>query len=322
MSTYLIFGGTGSLGRRLLEHALLVEKENRVYNASRDELKQKDLSRNLFSVENIICDVRDSQRVQQVLLEVDPHYVIFASALKHVDSCERSVLETVKTNTLGLQNVLAAATELRSHAGKNLVSIVYISTDKACAPESVYGFSKALGERLMTEYAHHHPSLKINTVRFGNILDSSGSILPLLREWVRVGSPLLLTHPEMTRFFMLVQDAVELVWYALHQFSRSGEVLVAKTWSARVRDLFELFASKYNREIRVVGARPGETLHETIISLEEWRRAEPCGDLYVAIRPYLQGGGAQPEERVGYRSDQNVVTREQLAQKLDTNLLW
>ena len=272
--TLLITGGTGSFGgavlRRFYESDIA---QIRIF--SRDEKKQDDMRR-VYGGDKVryyIGDVRDPVGLAAAMRGVD--YVFHAAALKQVPSCEFFPLEAVKTNVIGTDNVLGAAVE----AG--VERAICLSTDKAAYPVNAMGTSKAMMEKVAVARARAAGNTTICCTRYGNVMCSRGSVIPLFIEQIRAGKPITLTDPTMTRFLMSLDEAVELVLFAF-QNARPGDILVQKapacTIDTLARAVCELFAPEHER--RVIGIRHGEKLHETLLTKEECARAEDLGDFY------------------------------------------
>jgi UDP-N-acetylglucosamine 4,6-dehydratase/5-epimerase len=272
----LITGGTGSFGNAVLERFLNTEiKEIRIF--SRDEKKQDDMRIRLKSdkVKFYIGDVRDYESVDSALKGVD--YIFHAAALKQVPSCEFYPLEAVKTNVLGAENVLNTA------INNKVKKIIVLSTDKAVYPINAMGASKALMEKLMV--AKSRTVDKGTTIlcgtRYGNVIASRGSVIPLFINQIKSGQPLTVTDPKMTRFMMSLDSAVDLVLYAF-KHAQQGDMFVKKSPACTMGDLAfaikELFKAK--NEIKIIGTRHGEKLYETLLTREEMAKAEDCGDYF------------------------------------------
>jgi UDP-N-acetylglucosamine 4,6-dehydratase len=274
--TLLITGGTGSFGNAVLQRFLHSDfSEIRVF--SRDEKKQEDMRLRLKSdkVKFYICDVRQYESVDDAMNGVD--YVFHAAALKQVPSCEFYPMEAVRTNILGAENVLRASIE---HGVKRCV---VLSTDKAVYPINAMGLSKAMMEKLMV--AKSRLSNAQNTVlcatRYGNVMASRGSVIPLFLEQLRDGKPLTVTDPNMTRFLMSLEESVDLVLYAF-QNAKPGDIFVQKAPASTVGDLATALRELLGRdnEIKVIGTRHGEKLYESLVSREEMARADDVGGYY------------------------------------------
>lgn len=272
----LITGGTGSFGNAVIGKFLNTGiKEIRIF--SRDEKKQDDM-RNAYRNDKLkfyIGDVRDDDSVYSAMHGVD--YVFHAAALKQVPSCEFFPIEAVKTNILGTENVLNSA------ISQNVGKVIVLSTDKAVYPVNAMGMSKALMEKVMTAKARtvDQKEIMLCGTRYGNVIASRGSVIPLFVEQIKADKPLTVTDPNMTRFIMSLENAVELVLYAF-QHGKSGDIFVQKAPACKIGDLAvavkELFGAK--NEVRVIGTRHGEKLFETLLNREEMANAQDLGDYY------------------------------------------
>ena len=273
----LITGGTGSFGNAVLRRFLPTEvfKEIRIF--SRDEKKQDDLRKEINSdkVKYYIGDVRDSSSVDNAVKGVD--YIFHAAALKQVPSCEFFPMEAVKTNIIGTENVLNSAEKY------SVKKVVVLSTDKAAYPINAMGMSKALMEKVTIAKSRN---LDNNTTvfcctRYGNVMASRGSVIPLLIDQIKSGKPLTITDPNMTRFMMTLDDAVDLVWYAF-EYGNQGDLFVQKAPAATIETLtnalLEIFEA--NNEIKIIGTRHGEKLYETLVNREEMVKAKDLGRYY------------------------------------------
>jgi UDP-N-acetylglucosamine 4,6-dehydratase/5-epimerase len=275
-STVLVTGGTGSFGGTMVRR-LLAGDVGEVRVLSRDELKQDDMRRALGDprVRFYLGDVRDPSSVDRATRGVD--HVFHAAALKQVPSCEFFPLEAVRTNVLGSANVIEAAN------ANGVRSVVCLGTDKAAYPVNAMGMSKALMEKVAQAFARNNPTARtvVSTVRYGNVMMSRGSVIPLFVEQVRAGRPLTVTDPGMTRFLMSLDDAVSLVEHAFDH-AQPGDLFVRKAPASTVGDLATAVARAMGREaeLRVIGTRHGEKLFETLATREELRRAEDQGDFY------------------------------------------
>lgn len=279
-STVLVTGGTGSFGhtmvRRLLETGV---EEVRVL--SRDELKQHDmrLVLNDDRVRFYIGDVRDYDSVERATRGVD--YVFHAAALKQVPSCEFFPMEAVRTNVLGSHNVIEASNT------NGVRSLVCLSTDKAAYPVNAMGISKAMMEKVAQSFARNNPTATtvVSTVRYGNVMMSRGSVIPLFVEQIRAGRPLTLTDPAMTRFLMSLDEAVLLVEHAFSH-AEPGDLFIRKAPASTIEDLALAVGETMSVEpdLQVIGTRHGEKLFETLATREELARATDQGDYFrVAV---------------------------------------
>jgi len=274
--TLLITGGTGSFGSTLLTRVLNSNiKEIRIF--SRDEKKQDDMRKKYSNdkIKFIIGDVRSYESIYSAMMNVD--YVFCAAALKQVPSCEFYPIEAVKTNIIGIDNTL------RSGIENNVKKIVVLSTDKAVGPINAMGMSKALAEKVAIATARNlnNNSTVISVTRYGNVMASRGSVIPLFLSQINEGKPLTITDLEMTRFMMSLEDAVDLVLFAFSNCSQ-GDIFVQKSPSATidilVKALLEIFNSK--NKIKILGTRHGEKKHEVLLNREELFKSIDLGDYY------------------------------------------
>ncbi len=274
--TLLITGGTGSFGGAVLKR-FFGTNIGQIRIFSRDEKKQDDM-RHRYGSDKIgyyIGDVRDLRAVKDAMHGVD--YVFHAAALKQVPSCEFFPLEAVKTNVLGTDNVLTAAVE----AG--VKKVICLSTDKAAYPVNAMGTSKAMMEKVVVAKARTVSPDKtaICCTRYGNVLCSRGSVVPLFIDQIRAGKPMTLTEPAMTRFIMSLEEAVDLVLFAF-EHARSGDILVQKAPACTIETLAQAVAELFHpgHEMKVIGIRHGEKLYETLLTKEECAHAVDMGDFY------------------------------------------
>ena len=270
----LITGGTGSFGNAVLKRFLNTNiKEIRIF--SRDEKKQHDMRVELSSnkVKFYIGDVRDYQSIFSALDGVD--YVFHAAALKQVPSCEFYPIEAVKTNVLGTENVLNAS------INRGVKKVICLSTDKAVYPINAMGISKAMMEKVMVAKSRVSGGTVLVGTRYGNVMASRGSVIPLFSEQILSGLPVTVTNPDMTRFMMTLDDAVELVLYAF-QHGNSGDIFVQKSPASTIGELAEAMNKIYNSNvgIKVIGTRHAEKLYETLLAREEVMVAEDLGNYY------------------------------------------
>jgi UDP-N-acetylglucosamine 4,6-dehydratase/5-epimerase len=305
--TLLITGGTGSFGNAVLRR-FLVTDVNEIRIFSRDELKQDDMRVSLNSpkVSFYLGDVRDYDSLSTAMSGVD--YVFHAAALKQVPSCEFYPMEAVKTNVLGAENVYNAAIT------NQVEKVISLSTDKAVYPINAMGVSKAMMEKLMIATARRATpnATRLSGTRYGNVMGTRGSVIPLFMKQIREGSPITVTEPTMTRFLMSLDDAVDLVVYAF-QNAEQGDMFVQKSPASTVMELAqalkEIFSAE--NEIRIIGTRHGEKMHETLLTREEMSRTEDMGS-YFRIVPdsrglnygsYLSEGEESISAMTEYRSD-------------------
>jgi len=278
----LITGGTGSFGNAVLRRFIDSDlDEIRIF--SRDEKKQDDM-RKKFNSEKLkfyLGDVRDPQSVMNAVR--DANYIYHAAALKQVPSCEFHPLEAVKTNVLGTENVLEAAIQC------GVKRVVVLSTDKAVYPINAMGISKAMMEKVAVAKSRSSSQTVINVTRYGNVMASRGSVIPLFIDQIRAGKPITITDPSMTRFMMTLEDAVDLVLYAF-EHGQPGEVFVQKAPAATIEVLAKALTAlmgKPEHEVRVIGTRHGEKLYEALLSREEMVAAEDLGG-YYCVPPDLR----------------------------------
>ena len=274
--TLLITGGTGSFGNAVLDRFLNTDiGEIRIF--SRDEKKQDDM-RKLYKNDKIkffIGDVRDLHSIKNAMYGVD--YVFHAAALKQVPSCEFFPLEAVKTNVMGTENVLTAAIE----AG--VKKVICLSTDKAAYPINAMGISKAMMEKVIVAKSRtvSQDKTMICCTRYGNVMASRGSVIPLFIDQIKSGNPITVTDPEMTRYLMDLKEAVDLVIHAFGH-ANSGDIMVQKSPASTIGDLAQAIKDifKVDNEIKIIGTRHGEKLYETLLTKEEFLHAEDMGNYY------------------------------------------
>jgi UDP-glucose 4-epimerase len=273
--TLLITGGTGSFGNAVLEKFIHEDfSEIRIF--SRDEKKQDDLRKqyNDKRIKFYIGDVRDHASVENAVKDVN--YIFHAAALKQVPSCEFFPMEAIKTNVMGTENVIDAALK------QNVENIVILSTDKAVYPINAMGMSKALMEKVMVARSRNITNgSKLSGTRYGNVMASRGSVIPLFVDQIKAGKPLTITDPHMTRFMMTLEDAVDLVLYAFNH-AVPGDIFVQKSPASTIEVLAIALKELYNanNEIKVIGTRHGEKLYETLVNREEMAKAQDLGDYY------------------------------------------
>lgn len=274
--TLLITGGTGSFGNAVMRRFLDSDiKEIRIF--SRDEKKQDDMRRKYDNdkLKFYIGDVRDHDSVKNAMHDVD--YIFHAAALKQVPSCEFFPMEAVKTNIIGTNNIITAAVDM------GVEKVICLSTDKAAYPVNAMGISKAMMEKVFVAKAKTVPkdATIICGTRYGNVMASRGSVIPLFIDQIKAGKPLTVTDPRMTRFLMSLDEAVDLVEFAFRH-ANTGDIMVQKAPASTVGDLAqamkELFAA--NNDIHIIGTRHGEKRYETLLTKEEYFVAEDMGDFY------------------------------------------
>lgn len=271
----LITGGTGSFGNAVLNKFLTTDhfKEIRIF--SRDEKKQDDMRNQLKSdkLKFYIGDVRDYNSVERAMRNVD--YVFHAAALKQVPSCEFFPLEATRTNVIGTQNVIDAA------VANKVAKVICLSTDKAAYPINAMGISKALMEKVAVAASRNSKDTTVCLTRYGNVMASRGSVIPLFLKQIKAGSPITITDPNMTRFLMSLDEAVDLVLFAF-EHGNPGDLFVNKAPAGTIGDLAQALKELCNssNEIKIIGTRHGEKLYETLCTREEMLKAEDMGDFY------------------------------------------
>lgn len=316
-SNIIITGGTGSFGNRVATRMdMFHPKSITIY--SRDEKKQYEMRKIFPQFKYMIGDVRDIDRVREVLRGID---IIFnAAALKQVPSCELYPEEAVKTNTIGAMNICRAAIE-------NGVKIVIgLSTDKAVKPINTMGMSKALMEKIVCSYGRRFKDngTVFCCVRYGNVMGSRGSVIPLFREQIKTGGPVTITVPEMTRFLLTLDQAIDLVLYAVEN-SNGGEIFVKKAPACTMKMLAESMIMRYgdnNIDIKIIGIRAGEKLHETLINEYEMLFSKDMGSCYIiddTITEKIIDGKTIEHRYVEYTSanTRQITRRDELSELLD-----
>jgi FlaA1/EpsC-like NDP-sugar epimerase len=331
----VVTGGTGSLGKVLVRRLLSGEVglPAQIVVFSRDEAKQHSMrlafQHKRAATDEVIYhnfeqllqfrigDVRDPHSVASALRDAD---VVFnAAALKQVPSCEYFPFEAVQTNVHGAENIIRVIREGRLP----VETVVGVSTDKACKPVNVMGMTKAVQERLFVRANLDTPGTRFVCVRYGNVLASRGSVIPLFHEQIRRGGPVTITTTDMTRFLLSLEQAVDTVFAAVRG-GRRGETYIPRVPSARVTDVAAALVGERQIETRVTGIRPGEKVHEILVSEEEAYRTAARGDYYV-IRPMLPEllGDEETGEPLGreYSSADDLMTREQVSELLEKHKL-
>ncbi len=302
----LITGGTGSFGNAVMRRFLDSEvKEIRIF--SRDEKKQDDM-RKLYNNDKLkffIGDVRDITSIKNAMRNVD--FVFHAAALKQVPSCEFFPLEAVKTNIIGTDNVLTAAIEL------NVKKVICLSTDKAAYPINAMGISKAMMEKVFVAKAKTvlEGETLICGTRYGNVMASRGSVIPLFVNQIKSKKSLTITNPKMTRFLMSLEEAVDLVVFAF-QYAKSGDIMVQKADACTIEDLAEAIKQLFQSDVgtKIIGTRHGEKLYETLLTKEELLVAEDKGNFFripsdkrtLNYEKYFDKGNVELEEKSDYNS--------------------
>ena len=331
----LITGGTGSLGQKLVSRILTNElgAPSKVIVFSRDEAKQHEMRlnwqhRSLATDEVIyrnpddvlefyIGDIRNFHSVRTALKGVD--IVINAAALKQVPTCEYFPFEATQTNIHGANNIVKAIVS----GGLKVDTVVGVSTDKACKPVNVMGMTKSIQERIFIEGNLECPETRFICTRYGNVLASRGSVIPLFIDQIKRGGPLTITVPEMTRFLMSLDRAADTIFDAIKGAKR-GETYIPKVSSAKITDVASALINGKRIEIEYTGIRPGEKIHEVLISEEECYRTNDRGD-YFAIKPILPKIGIPGENtdclRKEYTSADSLMSKDEIRELLGRNNL-
>ena len=312
----LIIGGTGSLGNQLTQRYM---EDNEIYLYSRDECKHWNMTIDYNHHKNlhfIIGNIADKEKIKQTIVRHNFDIIIMAAALKHIDRCEYETDQCLHTNLLGTKNVLDEI-ENNLKLLTNLKKVCFISTDKACSPVNIYGLTKAASECLMIEKAKYIPSIKFVCVRYGNVLNSRGSIIPMLHklgqdENVKHFS---ITDRNMTRFVMTLDQSVDLVEHALI-YAESGDIVIPKLISCVVIDLIEIFSELYNKPIVDGILRPGEKMLESLINETQSMRLINGQDGYIYIKPPYKNYITKENIR-DYNSTINPLTKEELKKYLE-----
>ena len=319
----LITGGTGSFGRQLVKEVSGLSP-NSVVIYSRDEDKQYSMKQDLADekiserISFVIGDIRDYERFYSASKNMD---VIFhAAALKQVPTVELYPYEAVKTNILGTYNIVRAA------VARKVKNVISISTDKAVKPVNAMGMTKALQEKIILSDDLQKDTTKFSCVRYGNVLGSRGSVIPLWDSKIKKNKPLPVTHPDMTRFMLTLSEAIHLVFYALKN-AKGGEIFVKKAPATKIVDLAKVYAEnitgKNDYPIEYVGRRAGEKIHEVLVSEEEMRNVKEMKDHYIIHRELDFDLASLKKERLAeYSSDTvSLLTKPDL-KKIMKNLSW
>ena len=291
----LIIGGTGALGKTLVDRYY---NTNEIIVLSRDEHKHYFLKKDYPNVHSMIGDVKDKSSIKNCLMRFKPQVVINTAALKHVPICEDDPFESVKTNIIGHQNLIECVNEVG-----DIETLIFVSTDKACNPINVYGMCKSISERLYIEYAKQKDIPKVVLVRYGNVLESTGSVIPFFKSLLENDCKYLpITHFDMTRFLLTLEQATELIDWAYDFDGSHGKIAVPKVKSLKVTDVANVLKKSYKKDVllKEIGVRPGEKLHEEMISSEEWLRTEEHEN-------FLIGNENIRSERKSYNSNDSLM---------------
>ena len=311
----LIIGGTGSLGNELTKTYL---NKNILYLYSRDECKHWAMEieyNNHKNLNFIIGNINDQDKIKQTLLRHNFDIIILAAALKHIDKAEYESNECINTNILGTQNVLNCIETYKKDL-INLKQVCFISTDKACSPVNLYGMSKSISECLVVEKSRYIKDIKFVCVRYGNVLNSRGSIIPLLHQ---IGKKdeykhYTLTDKRMTRFVMTLEDSVKLVEHAI-LFGESGDIVIPKLVSCNIVDLLEIFSEIYKKPIIEGKLRPGEKLLESLINDTQSLRLQFGPDGFIYIKPPYKNISSKNDIK-DYNSRINPLSKDELKKYL------
>ena len=291
----IIIGGTGALGKTLIKKYY---EQNTIMIFSRDEHKHVDLLKQYPKIKSYLGDIRDKQSIKNSFQKFQPDVVINTAALKHVPICEDNAIESVKTNILGHQNLIEVTNDY-----KKLETLIFVSTDKACKPINIYGMCKAISEKLYYNYSESSGHTKVVMVRYGNVLESTGSVIPYFKKLIEDGEKYLpITHPEMTRFLLTLDDATDLIDWAYNYKKSHGKIAVPKIKAMKIVDMANCLIQKQDLlkqmsfdfiedgvpdsgiKLKIVGIRPGEKLHEELISEEEWLRTEEHDNFLIGTK--------------------------------------
>ncbi len=317
--TILVTGGTGSWGHELVKQ-LLDKQPDEIRVFSRNESSQVAMRRSFDQNDKlkfIIGDIKERDGLMEATKDVD--FVFHLAALKHVPVCEDQPLEAMKTNVLGTQNVIEASIY------NNVEKVIYISTDKAANPSNFYGFTKAMGERLIIHANVLKSQTKFVCVRGGNVLGTNGSVIHLFKNHIEERGKIGITDMRMTRFFLTIEDAIKLLFKATFE-SRGGEIFVMKMPTCKIVDLANVLIEDSGKEkvdIEVLGIRPGEKLHELLFSEYESQSTVYFDQEYFVILPSITVKGLQdhyasfkPVELENYNSSENLMSQEELKKLL------
>ena len=320
--TILLFGGTGSLGYEFVKRYI---NNNVIYNYSRDECKHWQMKLDFNNNNNlkfIIGDVINKHKIQESILRIKPNIIIIASAMKHIDQCEYNTDQSLNTNLLGVKNILDTIELNKNELNGFLESVLFVSSDKACSPINVYGMCKALSETLVVEKSLYVTNFKFVNIRYGNVLNSRGSIIPLLHTIGKDKTKeyFTITDENMTRFVMTLEQSVDLIEHAILN-GDSGDTVVPKLVSMKVKDLIEIFSEIYKKPIKNIGIKPGEKLLESLINVSQSARLKKYNE-YTHIKSVFNLDKNIVDELLDYNSKINPLTKDELYNYLNKlNLL-
>lgn len=303
----LIFGGSGSLGTNAIQRWIF---HNEIINVSRDEEKQWLLKTRINhpNLSQRIGDISKYDDVKDAILRSEPTIVCIFACLKHIDLCEKFPKKSMEINAQGIMNVEQVLKEFDT----KVKTVLFVSTDKACLPITTYGCCKSIAEMFLQTV--ESKKTKWVGVRYGNVLNSSGSILPYLHGQLFSNNPLTLTHEDMTRFIMTLDQSVNLIEYAL-TFGQHNELIIPILDAMRIQDLFTLFAKKYNKQVKVIGLRCKEKIHEDLLSEAEAKQSYRKG-FYFHVTPKQINGDIQP-----FSSKTFLLSKEALQMYLEAKRL-
>jgi FlaA1/EpsC-like NDP-sugar epimerase len=313
----LIIGGTGSLGKSLTKY---YKNNNQLYIVSRDEWKQWNM-KNIFNdnkIEYGLSDISNTKHMELLLKKYKPNIIIIASALKHINICEENISQCIDTNLNGIQHFLNTI-ELNINELNELEKVLLVSTDKACSPVNVYGMCKAISERMIIEksYLDNLKHIKFLNVRYGNVLNSRGSIIPVCLDKIKRNEEICLTDENMTRFFMTLDQSVNLIDNCL-LYGESGDTWIPKLKSMYIKDLLNYFCNKYNKILGKTNIRNGEKLHEDLINKVESMRVDKNNEKFYVIKPYKNNEKIHLENEFEFTSKTNLMTYTEIQDVMDT----
>jgi UDP-N-acetylglucosamine 4,6-dehydratase/5-epimerase len=303
MQTILIFGGSGCLGKNLIKRYL---NTFQIVNYSRDEHKHWNMDQELGvgKIKHVIGDASDHVLVKNTLLQYNPSKIFILHALKHVDRCQENLHSCIQVNLLSVKNVLDCIHEVSDRLS-HLNQVLFTSTDKAPSPINAYGMCKGICEELMIEKARFLPAIKFIVVRYGNVLNSTSSLLPTLLK--NTSDVYYLTDERMTRFWMTIEQACDTIEYAL-EYGESGEVVIPKLKSFYIKDMIQYIALLKNKKVEKIGLRPGERLYETLINdTQSIRTIEK--ENYYHIQPFYKK--IELKEPFVYDSNTDIIENQQ-----------
>lgn len=285
----LIIGGTGALGKTLTKRYY---NDNDIIILSRDEHKHVNMRREYPLITYHIGDVKDIDSIRNAIEDYKPHVIINTAALKHVPVCESNPYESVNVNILGHQNLIQSI----KRSNHKIETLMFISTDKACSPINVYGMCKAISERLYVDFANSQNQIKVCLCRYGNVLESTGSVIPFFKDLLNKGATELpITHKDMTRFLLTLDDAVDLIEWSYNHPESHGKIVIPKIKALKITDIAKSLGKSpaYRRDIKLkyIGIRPGEKLHEAMISETESFRVKEYDQYYMITDNIINEGG-------------------------------